>query len=109
MDFTQKEFWLQIKSEFEQAIGASYLCNGSNIFAEWWDKPYFRKKCQLFAKLFLAESGNKSHTISADAKDQFGALFVRITLQVVRSPYDDRQINRQVRLDFINWCINKFQ
>lgn len=98
------EFWQKVKAEFEQSTKEIYICHGSNIFAEWWGKPYFRKKCQLFAKLFLAESGNKSHTISANCVKQ-GALFVRITLHA----YDDRQIHRQVRLDFINWCINKFQ
>lgn len=120
------EFWLQIKSEFEQSTEETYICHGSDTFGlEWGDwlptNPKFKKKCYLLATEFLKETDNVFYNAPDYSQDAGGILFscgVALMEKIYKSvefkTFLDKanerdKYNRQVRLDFINWCINKFQ
>lgn len=122
----QLEFWQKVKAEFEQTTEEIYICHGSESFGlEWGDwlptNPKFKKKCYLLATEFLKETGNDFYTAPDYSKDAGEILFscsvvlldkIYKSVEYKTSLVKEKELAkyiRQVRLDFINWCINKFQ
>jgi len=120
------EFWQKVKAEFEQSTKEIYICYASETFKSEWcifshSGSRFRAQCCSLANQFLQETGNDFYTAPDYSKDAGGILFscsVALMDKIYKSveyktsldkANERDEYNRQVRLDFINWCINKFQ
>ncbi len=88
------EAWRQVLSDYELGISTSYyLCNNSTIFARWWGTIEVRQSIRQLAKTFAPR-----HTYHED--NNAAVLFNSSTLRDATACY-------QLRLDFLNWVINR--
>lgn len=101
MNVESLEFWQQVKAEYIKSEYV-YLCAISNIFEYAWH--WYNKDIKQLCSEFLKDKNN-THYLKL--------FFVgRGVLFETRSKSAEKvtnSIRRQVRLDFFDWCIEKFK
>ena len=88
-------FWKIVKKHFEENPGNPYLCVRSSLF-----KPYWRKNGLSIVKLAkeFQENNESVSTIIVGPTKGYGIMFWT----------NNYKMDEQVRLLFIEWCINKY-
>lgn len=95
MTIDSKEFWETVKSEYNKD---SFICWSSATFSEKWITDEGMQYIKELAEEFL-----DSDNFSTKMVGSLGVLFTSKIYQ----PVKDREWV-DVRVDFIDWCIKKF-
>ena len=95
MTIDSKEFWETVKSEYKKD---SFICWSSKTFSEKWNNIDGMMYIRKLAKEFL-----ESYCLGSI---EVGGLYV-LFISHRYGPVDDPEWV-VVRLDFIDWCIKKF-
>lgn len=97
-----KEFWLNTQVDFVRKSSECYFCDASLNFKEKWkESPKFCEECRALAEQFVRENNIKVDDLLSEDE-----LFCIEWNQA--TPFIDWSNKmREIRLNFLNWIINK--
>lgn len=88
-----KQFWLLVQSEYN---GEHYICDTSPTFCKEWEASNRQVLKNIAAEFIEAEINNNTTRIGDFILFQNGCVW-------------NESGFARVRIDFIQWCINKFE
>ncbi len=98
MNIKSKAFWLQVKEEYENTyLESVFICHSSEVFADAW----YSDNKEPIMELATEFKGDEYPEFCVES-------FVLFCVGNNSYNVVDFTYRRKIRIDFIDWCIEKF-
>lgn len=98
-DINTKDFWLDVQQEYKPTTHDYFVCNHSKTFSEAWYYTDFSNEYVIRDQIVELSEEFARLINKLDTTRVSDLLFCTL----------DQKERSQLRLDFITFCINKFQ